>query len=332
MKVLLTGAGGYIGPAVLGFLAKTGVEAKTCDIGWFTSASVQNGDWTTPDIADFKDISASHLEAVDAVIHLAGYSNDPTGQLHPDETMLLNFHATIDLAKRARDAGVGVFVFASSCSVYGNSSDAIADEDRKPSPLTVYAQSKALAEDALLALQSSDFRVALLRGATVFGSSPVPRTDLLLNEFCAEASLGQSAVLTSTGESWRPFMPITDFARALCTAALNTPANSTRSPIWNIAPPTMQMTVREAANLTAKVAHLPPPKIASGAAQDGRSYRVDGTRFTTDFPMFQYTSDFEAQLKDCMRAFGRIKTLRHDLANKRFIRLEALRRLSWAVQ
>jgi nucleoside-diphosphate-sugar epimerase len=332
MKILLTGAGGYIGPDILGNLENAGVEVRTCDIGWFTGASVRNGPWTTPDVADFTGISTSQLESVNAVIHLAGYSNDPLGHLHPEETDRLNFRATVDLARRARDAGVGAFVFASSCSVYGNSGDAVADEGRRPSPLTPYALSKALAEEALLELQTPNFRVALLRGATAFGASPVPRTDLLLNEFCAEAALGQSAVLTSTGESWRPFMPVSDFSRALCTAALHAPADATRRPVWNIAPPTMQMMVREAANLTAKIAQLPPPRIASGAAQDGRSYRVDGSRFTVDFPTYRYSSDFEAQLRFCMESFGRIETLRDDLRTKRFVRLEALRRLGRAAQ
>jgi nucleoside-diphosphate-sugar epimerase len=332
MKAFLTGSSGYVGPAVLGCLAQAGVETRTCDLGWFASASVKNGTWSRPDIADFRQVSVADLEAVDVVIHLAGYSNDPLGRLHPEETYRLNFRATVDLARRARDAGVGVFVFASSCSVYGKATDAVADEDRIPAPLTSYAESKALAENALIELQTPGFRVALLRGATAFGDSPVPRTDLLLNEFCAAGALRQTAVLTSTGDSWRPFMPVSDFARALCTAALNAPLDTERRPVWNIAPPEMQMTVREAANHAAEIAHLPTPKVALGATQDGRSYRVDGTRFTTDFPMFRYATDFEAKLKQCMEAFSRIETLRQDLASKRFVRLETLKRYGLAAQ
>jgi nucleoside-diphosphate-sugar epimerase len=332
MKILVTGAAGYIGPAVISALAPSGADIKTCDIGWFAGATVRKGEWSNPDHADFTRLSASDLASVDAVIHLAGYSNDPLGQLHPDATMRLNFRETVHLAQRARDAGVSVFVFASSCSVYGNSGDIIASEDQELAPLTSYAQSKAMAETALLELQTPNFRVCILRGATVFGASPVPRTDLLLNEFCAYAALGQNATLRSTGDSWRPFMPVEDFARALATAATNKPRNTDQRPIWNIAPPSMQMTVRDAANVTARIAGLPPPDTACDAVHDNRSYRVDGTRFTDNFHMYRYASDFEALLSNCMVSFSEIPTLETDLANKRFVRLEALQRLSLAAE
>ncbi|MCZ4350912.1 SDR family oxidoreductase [Roseovarius aestuarii] len=332
MKILVTGAGGYIGPAVMSALESTGVEIKVCDIGWFKAARVRTGKWCAADHPDFTTLSTDLLKHVDAVIHLAGYSNDPIGYLHPDETMRLNFHETISLAQRSRDAGVGVFVFASSCSVYGDSGDTVMDEDHTPSPLTPYASSKALAEDALIALQTNDFRVRILRGATAFGASPVPRTDLLLNELCAHAALGQSATLRSTGDSWRPFMPVEDFARALSAAALNEPANMQQRPIWNIAPPRMQMTVRDAANLTAKVAGLPSPSTAEGATHDNRSYRVDGTRFADNFPMFRYTSDFMAQLSACIKSYLDIPGLETDLQNKRFVRLETFRRSRWVAE
>lgn len=332
MKVLVTGADGYIGPAVLSTLTRARVDTQSCDIGWFASARVERGAWREPDHLDFTSLSVADLASSDAVIHLAGYSNDPLGHLHPGETMRLNFHETIRLAQRARAAGVRTFVFASSCSVYGDSGAAVAQESQSLAPLTPYARSKALAEAALLELQTGSFRVAILRGATVFGASPVPRTDLLLNEFCAYAALGRSAVLNSTGESWRPFMPVGDFARALVCAATYAPANSDRRPIWNIAPPKMQRTVRDAANLTAEVAGLPRPNMAQDAPKDARSYRVDGTQFLRDFKMFDYSPDFRVQLAACMMSFERIPTLERDLAADRFIRLETVRRSSLVAQ
>lgn len=331
MRILVTGAGGYIGPVLLDLLGKSGVEIKTCDIGWFANSSVKTGRWLRPDFNDFTKIPTAELSSVDAVIHLAAYSNDPLGQINPDETMRLNCVETINFAERARTAGVGVFVFASSCSVYGDAGDIMADEDRTPTPLTPYASSKVCAEAALLTLQTDRFRVAILRGATAFGASPVPRVDLLLNEFCAEAALRRTAILLSTGESWRPFMPISDFARSLSIAARHMPVALESRPVWNIAPPTMQRSVKAAAELAATVADLPPPVTLAGAAADARSYRVDGRRFTNAFPMFEYSSDFEAQLKACITSFAEIPTLDDDLMTKRFVRIEALKKHVWAV-
>lgn len=68
---------------------------------------------------DLRDVTADHVAGVDAVIHLAALSNDPLGSLAPDLTYDINHHASVRLARLARDAGVRRFLYASTCSVYG---------------------------------------------------------------------------------------------------------------------------------------------------------------------------------------------------------------------
>lgn len=320
MKVIVTGAAGFVGACVIAALRARGHQVVACDIGWFSAARTDRAAYVP---CDFRQLRSVQLEGVAAIIHLAGFSNDPLGALAPDVTHALNTAATLDLARRARAAGVGAFVFASSCSVYGDSGAAALDEGAPIAPLTPYAQAKTDAETGLLALVTPQFRVAALRGATAFGPSACPRTDLLLNELCALAACGKPLTLTSDGQSWRPFMPVQDFARAF-VAALQPPALPTPRPIWNIAPPQMQMTVAQAAQRAARVAGAAPPVLGANAGRDLRSYQVLGSAFSRAYPAFAYSDDFDAAVRETVASFRALPNLAGDLAARRFVRLANL--------
>jgi len=326
LRVLVTGSHGYVGSIVLMRLAEIGIDVNTADAGWFRGAYVQGPPQAVADTNDFRLLQPADLMAFDAIIHLAGYSNDPMGWLDRHETEQLNGIAAITLATKAKLAGVRRFVFSSTCSVYGDSGAQELDESGPTKPLTPYASAKLAAEKALLALQDNGFRVAILRGATAFGASPVPRTDLLLNELCAQAACARPIQLLSDGTSWRPFMPVDDFARALVTAALESPQTDCSVPIWNIAPPTMQMAVKEAAERAAAIGGAPPPCTGRNSQPDRRSYRVNGTRFLRAFPSFSYSTDFERQVASTISAFRAIPSLEADLRSDRFVRLAAFKK------
>lgn len=322
---LITGSHGYIGSLLTRYLFVNDISYRTCDTLWFENACVAHDIQSPPDHADFSQLTVNNLHDVTTVVHLAAYSNDPTGSMDHAATMWLNHTATVEFSKTARAAGVRTFVFASSCSVYGDTHDDLVDEDSATRPLTAYAMSKKRAEDDLLALQTPEFRVAILRGATAFGASDVPRTDLLLNEFSAQAALLRPLVLNSLGTSWRPFMPISEFVRALVAAALTPPQDTGKPPVWNIAPEQMQMTVREATQRAAAVAGLSAPVPPTGAVADKRSYRVNGQRFLHAYPDFAFQSSFEDEISKTVAAFKAIPSLAADLAAQRFVRLAALR-------
>ena len=72
---------------------------------------------------DVRDVAPQDLKGFDAVVHLAALSNDPLGELNPDWTCDINYHASVKLAQAAKDAGVRLFLYSSSCSMYGAAGD-----------------------------------------------------------------------------------------------------------------------------------------------------------------------------------------------------------------
>ena len=122
MKVLLTGHSGYIGTVMAPFLRAAGHDVTGYDVDLYRRCTYDAGGVIAPFPAiakDTRDALADDLEGFDAVIHLAALSNDPLGNLNPDLTDAINHRASVRLAKAAKAAGVGRFLFASSCSNYG---------------------------------------------------------------------------------------------------------------------------------------------------------------------------------------------------------------------
>src|SRR5690349_12877246 len=189
MRVLVTGSTGYIGTVLGPALEAAGHEVDGLDIGYFVDCTLGPvaGDVTTT-FLDLRDLGSFALDGYDAIVHLAAFSNDPMGNLDPALTYAVNIDATLDLARRAKDAGVSRFLFSSSCSIYGASGgDDLVDEQAPMRPVTPYAESKVRVEDALHDLAEPGFSPVYLRNSTAYGFSPRLRLDLVLNDLVASA-------------------------------------------------------------------------------------------------------------------------------------------------
>jgi nucleoside-diphosphate-sugar epimerase len=161
---------------------------------------------------DVRSALPHDLVGFDAVLHLAGLSNDPTAEFNPQANRLVNFEATVRLGRMARDAGVQRFVFASSCSVYYTelADGHERDETYPVDPKSPYSWSKLQAEIGLLELACSSFSPVILRKGTVFGSSPRMRYDLVVNTFTRDAYTKRRLNVQAGGRMWRPLLHIDD--------------------------------------------------------------------------------------------------------------------------
>ncbi len=320
MRVLVTGHLGYIGPVVVSELRQAGHDVVGLDTGLFAECAVENG-VEVPTIArDLRDITPDDVAGFEAIIHLAGLSNDPLGFLDPALTHEINGTATVRLGRIAREAGVRRFLNSSSCSVYGAPEEAWVDETSALRPVTPYGESKAIAEQGLCSLASPSFCVVSFRNATAFGYSPRLRTDLVVNDLATGAYLRNEIRLNSDGSAWRPLVHVRDIAQAFLLG-LTAPSASINGAIINVG--AENYTVIEIARTVSEMVPGASVTVAEGAGKDRRSYRVRFERLRQFLPDFSRAYDLRTGIQDLLDNFRRL-----DLrSTEGLVRLAHLQRL-----
>lgn len=331
MRVLITGNMGYVGPRVTRHLRRVfpGAELIGADTGWFSSLLTESG--PLPETAldrqyfgDVREFPTEALEGIDIVVHLAGISNDPIGSRFERVTMAVNTRATIDLATRAKEAGVSAFVFASSCSVYGLADTNARTEDSEVRPLTAYARSKVEAEEELERVADADFMVTCLRFATACGWSERLRLDLVLNDFVATAVATGRIRILSDGSPWRPLIDVDDMARAIEWAATRGRESGGDCLVVNAGRDEANHTVLQLAE--AVVQEIPHATFAvdPDAQPDKRSYRVDFSLFRSLAPEHQPRKTLRESIRDLREGLSRMGYDTSDVRKSPYIRLTTL--------
>jgi nucleoside-diphosphate-sugar epimerase len=330
MKVLVTGHHGYIGAVTAPFLAATGHTVLGLDTLFYDGCDLgtdgDRGDVQTIR-RDVRDVSETDLDGVEAVVHLAGLSNDPLGDLDPGLTREINLDATIRLARTAKETGTGVFVFASSCSMYGAAADGEAvTEDAPLRPLTPYAESKARAEEALLALTDESFAPVFMRNATAYGVSPRMRVDLVLNNLVGWAHTTGAVRILSDGTPWRPLVHVEDIARATA-AILAAPADRVRGQAFNVGVDSENYQVRDLAEIVRQTVGDCTVEYGGTGDPDARSYRVDFGRFARAFPKAELVWTARLGAQEILDAYRAAALSREDFEGDRYTRLKRLKLL-----
>jgi len=275
MKVLVTGSYGYIGTILVPLLIKKGHEVIGLDTDYYERCTF-TGD--VPEIKtikkDVRDIEKHDVEGFDAIIHLAGLSNDPLGDYRPELTEDINEKASIKLAKLAKKSGVKRFLFASSCSNYGEAGDKFLTEEAKFNPVTPYGISKVRVEAALAQMADAEFSPTYIRASTAYGVSPRLRFDLVTNNLTAWAYTTGRVYLKSDGTPWRPIVHIEDISRAYI-AALHAPRELIHNEAFNVGMTSENYQMREIAEIVKEVVPGCEIEYAPDAGPDKRCYRVD---------------------------------------------------------
>jgi len=331
MRVLITGNMGYVGPILTRHLRSVLPDAflMGLDAGYF--GSCVNNPLMLPEclldlqyFCDMRAISPHVLDGVDAVVHLAGISNDPIGNKFEDITVDINHRASIDLAQKAKDAGVRSFVFASSCSMYGAAEDTARTEDAPLNPLTAYAKSKVYTERDLEPLSSDTFLVTCLRFATACGMSDRLRLDLVLNDFVAAALASKKILILSDGTPWRPLINVKDMAKAIEWAALRDRENGGSFVAANVGSNDWNYQVKDLAQAVAAVIPDAVVSINENAQPDKRSYRVNFDLFRRLAPAHQPQYDLERTIRELKAGLEGMGFADPDFRNSRFMRLRVL--------
>ena len=326
MRVLVTGDRGYLGAVMVPYLLGVGHDVVGLDAGWYDGC-----DFGTPftdyeqRTGDVRDTTPADLRGFDAVIHLAAISNDPVGHLNPDATYSVNARGAVHTARAAKRAGVGRFLFSSSCSLYGAAGEEVVDEAAPFRPVTPYGESKALAEEGISALADGDFSPTHLRNATAYGSSTRLRADIVVNNLTGTAFTRGRVELQSDGSPWRPLVHAEDIARAFA-AVLDAPPEAVHDEAFNVGRDADVVQVRDVA-LAVSAAMDAPVTFAAGAGPDARDYRVDFTKIGRVLPGFAPAWTVPDGIAELARDMSERGLTAEDFEGPRYVRLARIRQL-----
>lgn len=331
MNILVVGNMGYVGPVLVQHLRQAYPKAvlNGFDAGLFAHCLL--GAVALPEIildrqifGDVRRLDKAVLEGVDVVVNLAAISNDPIGNRFEDATLAINYKAAVELAAKAKLAGVRSYVFASSCSVYGCAEEGAKTESSMLDPLTAYARSKVMAEKELIPMADERFTVTCLRFATACGMSDRLRLDLVLNDFVAGALTQKKIIVMSDGTPWRPLINVKDMARAIDWAIGRKATNGGKGLVVNVGSNEWNCQVKDLAHAVAAAIPGVDVSINTNAPPDRRSYRVSYDLFKQLAPKHQPLSDLKSTILELKEGLERAQFNDQTYRESQYMRLNVI--------
>ncbi len=325
-SVLVTGGAGYVGAVLIPKLLAKGYKVKVIDL-YMYGDNVLDSVKTNPNLKQIKgdirdkELLEKEIPGVDAIIHLACISNDPSFELNPALAKSINYDAFIPLVKIAKKNKVKRFIYASSSSVYGIKDEEKVTEELSLEPLTDYSKYKMLCEEVLIKEKVPGFTTLILRPSTVCGYSPRLRLDLTVNILTNHA-VNRGKITVFGGQQKRPNIHIEDMTD-LYVKTLEYPDRLIDGKIFNAG--YENFTVMEIAEKVKKVIGGNIP-IEVTATDDNRSYQVCSEKIKKEIG-FSAKHSVEEAIEDLRDAFrdGRIPNPMDDM---RYYNIKTMKAIS----
>ena len=281
-NILITGSEGYIGSIMVPFFIEKGFNVVGLDSSFFSEGNLNQTYLPRYKLIkkDIRKVELIDLDGIDAIIHLAGLSNDPLGMLNEKLTYDINYHASVRLAELAKRSKIDRFIFSSSCSLYGKGDGNALTEEGVQNPQTAYAKSKVLTEEALVKMADKKFCPTYMRNATAYGISPRMRFDLVVNNLSGFAHATNEIRIMGDGTPWRPLVHIRDITQAFYLALM-----ADRNKVWNQAFNVGKSSENYQIKSIAEIVKMRYPncdiKIMQKNAGDNRDYNVSFSKIET---------------------------------------------------
>jgi nucleoside-diphosphate-sugar epimerase len=318
-----------VGTVMVPMLIEAGHEVVGLDSDLYGRCTFGHGEGMLdiPELKkDIRDVESSDLTGFEAVIHLAGLSNDPLGDLNPALTYEINHAASVRLARLAKGVGVQRFIFSSSCSNYGAAGEGWVNEGSAFQPVTPYGISKVRVEEDVAKLADGEFSPTFPRSATAYGVSPRLRFDLVLNNLVAWAYTTGRVYLKSDGMAWRPIVHVEDMARAF-VAILHGPREEVHNEAFNVGRTEENYRIRELAEIVAETVPGSRIEYAEGAGPDTRCYRVECDKLAQRLPEFQPQWDARRGAEELYAAYQEVGLSVEEFEGPRYKRVAHIKEL-----
>ena len=328
MRVALTGHLGYVGTVLAPMLVAAGHDVVGIDTDLYRSSNF--GEATpgeVPTLAkDIRDLTEADLDGFDAILHLAGLSNDPLGDLDASLTDQINHRASVRLAELGRSVGVQRYIFSSSCSNYGAGVEDELTEKSAFNPVTPYGRSKVDVETEVSGLATDEFSPTFLRSATAYGVSARLRFDLVINNLTAWAFCTSGVRLKSDGSPWRPVVHIEDMSRAFL-AALEAPREVVHNEAFNVGRTSENYQMRDLAEIVESEIEGSSITFSDEAGPDKRNYRVNFDKIADMLPAFQPQWTAREGVVELRKAYEQVGLALEEFEGPRYRRIDHVRSL-----
>jgi nucleoside-diphosphate-sugar epimerase len=292
-RIIVTGAGGYVGVPLCQSLLDHNYEVVALD-RYFFGLDKMNGISDHPNLVivkdDIRSCDPGIFRDVDAVLDLAGLSNDATAEIDPELTLSINHRGSERFAREAKKHGVERYVYASSASVYGAGARESLVETDSLAPQTDYAKSKVAIEEVLEELKSESFCPVILRNATIFGLAPRMRFDLAINIMTLRAWKERVIYVMGGGEQWRPFVHVSDVVAAFLLV-MDAPSKTVHGQIFNVGSSEQNYQIKQLAHFVQNVV----PNVAVHVIPDSPDKRTYNISFSKIEKVLGYKTLFPVQ-------------------------------------